>query len=234
MQIKGDPERLGPEVPRRFPTVLGGQTLPPDAKGSGRLRTGGLDRRREEPAHGPRDGEPHLAVSLRQGDRADAERLRHAGPAADAPGVARLARGGVRRARVVGEGDAPAHHAVADVSAGEPRRRRRTRRSTSRTTTCGGSTGAARRRVDPRHAARGGRQPRPHARRRAPVPRHEHLELHAAQPVQGRLRDEQAQRLPDAAAVPAASVPRRSSTAPTRTRAPTAASPARRRCRRCS
>jgi mono/diheme cytochrome c family protein len=37
VQIKGDPERLGPEVPRRFPTVLGGQTLPPDAKGSGRL-----------------------------------------------------------------------------------------------------------------------------------------------------------------------------------------------------
>jgi mono/diheme cytochrome c family protein len=37
VQIKGDPERLGPEVPRRFPTVLGGQTLPPDEKGSGRL-----------------------------------------------------------------------------------------------------------------------------------------------------------------------------------------------------
>ena len=37
VQIKGDPERLGPEVPRRFPTVLGGQMLPADAKGSGRL-----------------------------------------------------------------------------------------------------------------------------------------------------------------------------------------------------
>jgi hypothetical protein len=37
VQIKGDPERLGPEVPRRFPTVLGGQTLPADEKGSGRL-----------------------------------------------------------------------------------------------------------------------------------------------------------------------------------------------------
>jgi hypothetical protein len=37
VQIKGDPERLGPEVPRRFPTVLGGQALPPDVKGSGRL-----------------------------------------------------------------------------------------------------------------------------------------------------------------------------------------------------
>src|SRR5207245_2717816 len=37
VQLKGDPERLGPEVPRRFPTVLGGQRLPPDLKGSGRL-----------------------------------------------------------------------------------------------------------------------------------------------------------------------------------------------------
>src|SRR5262245_33585726 len=37
IQIKGDPDRLGPEVPRRFPTVLGGKTLPADAKGSGRL-----------------------------------------------------------------------------------------------------------------------------------------------------------------------------------------------------
>src|SRR5262245_37065016 len=37
VQIKGDPERLGREVPRRFPTVLGGQGLAPDAKGSGRL-----------------------------------------------------------------------------------------------------------------------------------------------------------------------------------------------------
>jgi hypothetical protein len=37
VQIKGDPDRLGPEVPRRFPTVLGGQTIPADEKGSGRL-----------------------------------------------------------------------------------------------------------------------------------------------------------------------------------------------------
>jgi hypothetical protein len=37
VQIKGDPERLGPEVPRRFPTVLGGQALPASEKGSGRL-----------------------------------------------------------------------------------------------------------------------------------------------------------------------------------------------------
>jgi hypothetical protein len=38
IQIKGDPERLGREVPRHFPVVLGGQTLPPGEKGSGRLQ----------------------------------------------------------------------------------------------------------------------------------------------------------------------------------------------------
>jgi hypothetical protein len=38
IQIKGDPERLGKEVPRRFPMVLGGQVLSADAKGSGRLQ----------------------------------------------------------------------------------------------------------------------------------------------------------------------------------------------------
>ena len=36
VQIKGDPARLGREVPRRFIEVLGGQPLSSDAKGSGR------------------------------------------------------------------------------------------------------------------------------------------------------------------------------------------------------
>ncbi|MCI0360041.1 MAG: PSD1 and planctomycete cytochrome C domain-containing protein [Planctomycetaceae bacterium] len=37
VQLKGDPERLGSEVVRRFPLVLGGQALPSEEKGSGRL-----------------------------------------------------------------------------------------------------------------------------------------------------------------------------------------------------
>jgi hypothetical protein len=41
VQMKGDPERLGPEVPRRFPTVLGGQAIPADLKGSGRRELAG-------------------------------------------------------------------------------------------------------------------------------------------------------------------------------------------------
>lgn len=37
VQIKGDPERLGAEVPRRFPEVLGASNLPEGTEGSGRL-----------------------------------------------------------------------------------------------------------------------------------------------------------------------------------------------------
>ncbi|MGH7171939.1 MAG: DUF1553 domain-containing protein [Gemmataceae bacterium] len=37
IQIKGDPQRLGKEVSRRFPRVLGGQRLPDNVHGSGRL-----------------------------------------------------------------------------------------------------------------------------------------------------------------------------------------------------
>jgi len=36
IQLKGDPYHPGAQVPRGFLTVLGGQTLPPDEKGSGR------------------------------------------------------------------------------------------------------------------------------------------------------------------------------------------------------
>jgi hypothetical protein len=36
VQIKGDPARPGPTVPRRWLTVLGGQRIPPDESGSGR------------------------------------------------------------------------------------------------------------------------------------------------------------------------------------------------------
>jgi hypothetical protein len=41
IQIKGDPERLGPEVPRGFPAILGGQKLSPKSNGSGRLQLAG-------------------------------------------------------------------------------------------------------------------------------------------------------------------------------------------------
>jgi hypothetical protein len=37
IMVRGEPGTLGPEVPRGFLTILGGQKLPPDEKGSGRL-----------------------------------------------------------------------------------------------------------------------------------------------------------------------------------------------------
>ncbi len=37
LQVRGDPKRLGEEIPRGFLQILGGQALPKDAKSSGRL-----------------------------------------------------------------------------------------------------------------------------------------------------------------------------------------------------
>ncbi len=37
VQLKGEPDRPGAEVPRKFPDILGGHLLPPETAGSGRL-----------------------------------------------------------------------------------------------------------------------------------------------------------------------------------------------------
>jgi len=37
VMVRGEPQTLGPQVPRGFLTILGGQKLPPEEKGSGRL-----------------------------------------------------------------------------------------------------------------------------------------------------------------------------------------------------
>jgi mono/diheme cytochrome c family protein len=41
VQVRGDPHRLGEQVSRGFPAVLGGQRLPPGSLGSGRLQLAG-------------------------------------------------------------------------------------------------------------------------------------------------------------------------------------------------
>jgi hypothetical protein len=41
VMVKGDPAALGPRVPRGFLTILGGQQVPPEEKGSGRLELAG-------------------------------------------------------------------------------------------------------------------------------------------------------------------------------------------------
>ena len=226
MQIKGDPKNLGRSA-ARVPTVLGGQKLPEREKGSGRRELAEWIDRPGQPADGARDGEPHLAAPFRPGHRADAERLRHARRAADPPGVARLARDAVRRERLVGEGDAPADHAVAAPTRLSRRRRSPTRAAIRRMPSSGRSTAAG---STPRRSATrcwpSAATLDRIARRPAPVPRPHDVALHAAQAVHGRLRlPNQPQRLPDAAAHPAAAVPGHCSTAPTPTPRPAVRSP---------
>ena len=99
------------------------------AAGAGRLAD-----RPAESADGPRDGQPALAVSFRPGHRADAQRLRQAGRAADASRAARLAGRRVRGRRLADQADAPADRAVErlpDVVAGDGGRAGRPTRPTT-------------------------------------------------------------------------------------------------------
>ena len=111
--MRGDPRTPGDEVPRRFLQILGGQPLPADGKGSGRLQLADWLTDPKNPLTARvmvnRIWQHHFGEGLVR----DAEQLRQAGPAADAPGIARLSRRPVRALRLVGQGDAPADHAVA-------------------------------------------------------------------------------------------------------------------------
>lgn len=49
IQKRGEPEKPGPEVPRRFLEILGGDKLAPDSKGSGRLELAHWITRKENP-----------------------------------------------------------------------------------------------------------------------------------------------------------------------------------------
>ena len=91
VQIKGDPERPGRRCRGGSSTVLGGQTLPPDAKGSGRLELADWITDPKNPLTARVMVNRIWQYHFGRGIVADAERLRHAGPAADAPGAARLA-----------------------------------------------------------------------------------------------------------------------------------------------
>ena len=77
---------------------------------------------RAQPADGPRDGQPALAVPLRPRHRADAQRLRQARRAADPSRAARLAGRRAHGRRLAAQADAPADHALErlpDVVAGD-------------------------------------------------------------------------------------------------------------------
>ena len=74
-----------------------------------------------ESADRARDGQSHLAVSLRPRAREDAQRFRRPRTAAHASGIARSSGDAVHPQRLVGQGHASPDHAQRDVSASRPR-----------------------------------------------------------------------------------------------------------------
>ena len=88
LYIRGELDQPGETVKRGFPQVLTTKQ-PTIGSGSGRLRTGRLDRLEGQSADGPRDGQPRLAAPDRPRPGADARQLRRLRPAAEPSGAAR-------------------------------------------------------------------------------------------------------------------------------------------------
>ena len=207
VQLKGDPERLGTEVPRRFPQVLGGQALPPDEKGSGRRELADWIASPDNPLTARVMVNRLWHHHFGRGLVATPNDFGKQGQAAHAPRAARLARPAVHRERLVGQGDAPADSDVADVSTGERQEvqgsefkvqadAEQSELRTPNSDCCRSRQRAAvalpaspaRCGVDSRYAAGAGRQSRSVDRRGASVPAAEGLGFHAAQAVQGGVR----------------------------------------------
>ena len=166
--LRGDHKKLGKTVPRGFPQVLTGEHARADHRGQRPAATGRLADAARQPADGPRHGQPDLAAPLRRGPGPHAQRLRRARRAADAPGVARLPGRAVRRVGLVGEGDAPAHHALVGLPAEQPRRRRRPGPRPGQPPVRADEPPAAGGGSDPRQPAGRGRPPGRDPRRAAP------------------------------------------------------------------
>ena len=234
MQIKGDPNGSA----RR----CRGGSHPCSAANASAERerqrpagTGELDRRPEEPAHRARDGQSHLAVPLRP--RASCTRRTTSARRASRRRTPNCSTGSppVHREGLVDQGHAPAHHAVARPISSRVRDDEANAKIDVRTITLWRFD---RRRLDAESirdtllAVGGNLDPTPGGPH--PFPAMSDLGLHAAQPVQGGLRHQPPQRLPDDAAHSAAPVPgplrrrghQRQHGRPHR--------PAPRRCRRCT
>ena len=109
--VRGNPGSKGKPVTPGFPEVFGLPDPTPkaaDGKSGRRTTLADWGRVARQPADRPRHGQPRLAAPLRQGDRADAQRLRQVRREADAPRTARLPRQRVRRPKVEPEVTAPA------------------------------------------------------------------------------------------------------------------------------
>ena len=113
------------------------------------------------PADGARDRQPGLAGTLRRGDRAHPQRLRHDGRPPDASRAARLAGPPVRRGGLVDQEAAPADPGEQHLPDGQARRPRVRRGRPRSPPPLAGALPTAGRRGDPRLDARRRRQPRP-------------------------------------------------------------------------
>ena len=160
--LRGNSKRLGKTVPRGVPHVLRRRARPPgaDHRGKRPARAGRMARASRQPADGARHGQPDLAAPLRRGTGSHAQRLRRARRAADQPRSARLAGRAVRRVGLVGQGDAPADHAVVGLPAEQPRRGRRARQGPGQSSLRPNEPPATRCRSDSRQPAGRGRTPR--------------------------------------------------------------------------
>ena len=135
IQVRGSYSRLGETVPRRFPRILAGEESSADYRRERPTAIGSLVGQPGQSAHGPSDGQPHLAASFRRRDRPLDEQLRQVGRAADKSRIARLPGRPVREAWLVDQSDAPRDHAFGHLPTVVDRRRR-CDRARSRQSTC--------------------------------------------------------------------------------------------------
>ena len=117
--IRGNVERKGPVVPRRFLAVLSPTaSRTPFTDGSGRLELAEAIASREQPAHGPRDREPRLGRCLRPtAGRARRATSAHSGERPTHPELLDDLAVRFMEQRLVGEVAAPRDRAVGDLPA---------------------------------------------------------------------------------------------------------------------
>ena len=120
--LRGNPFKLGDEVPRHFLTVLSDGEPVPFAKGSGRLEL--ADAIVAHPLAAARDRQPRLEGTLRHRPREHAQQLRRERRAADASRAARVPRLVLRRPGLLDEAAASRHHAERGLPVERGRRRR--------------------------------------------------------------------------------------------------------------
>ena len=219
VMVKGDPKMLGPEVPRGFLQILGGQTVPAEYKGSGRDLLADWITDPKNPLTARvmvnRVWLWHFGRGLVNTPNDFGKR----GEAPSHPGAARLPDVALPRGRLEPEEAAPRDRADASVRDRRPATTKRTRSRTRRTSSTGGSTGAGFRPKSFATRCSSQRPARSDARRPASVPARGRTCSRSTtrSSAISRIRTPTNAASTCAAALPAESVTWTSSTAPMRT-----------------